>query len=65
MSLRSFLEEMEKRREFVHVKEEVSPRFEASSIMKAFDGGPVLFFDKIKSHKTKIVPNICGTRERI
>ena len=65
MSLRSFLEEMEKKGEVLHVKEEVSPRFEASSIMKAFDGGPVLFFDKVKSHKTKIVANICGTRERI
>jgi len=65
MSLRSFLEEMEKKREVVHVKEEVSPRFEVSSIMKAFDGGPVLFFDKVTSHRTKIVANICATRERI
>lgn len=65
MSLRSFLEEMEKRGETVHVREEVSPRFEASSIMKAFDGGPVLFFDKVKDHETKIVANLCGTRERI
>ena len=47
---------MEKR-EVVHVKEKLSPRFEASSIMKAFDGDPVLFFDKVKSHKTKIVTN--------
>jgi len=65
MSLRSFLEEMEKRGEVVHVRERVSPRFEVSSIMKAFDGGPVLFFDKVKDHKTKIVANLCGTRERI
>jgi len=65
MSLRSFLEEMEKKGEVVHVKEKVSPKFEASSIMKAFDGGPVLFFDQVKGHETKIVANICGTRERI
>ncbi|MFQ5999244.1 MAG: UbiD family decarboxylase [Candidatus Bathyarchaeia archaeon] len=65
MSLRIFLEEMEKRGEVVHVKEKVSPRFEASSIMKAFDSGPILFFDKVKGHEAKIVANICGTRERI
>lgn len=37
MSLRRFLEEMEKKGEVVHVKDGVSPRFEASSIMKACD----------------------------
>ena len=54
MSLRSFLEEMGKNGEIVHVREKVSPRFEASSIMKTFDGGTVLFFDKVKGHETKI-----------
>lgn len=65
MSLRGFLEEMEKKGEAIHVKEEVSPRFEASSIMKAFDKGPVLYFDKVKGHKTRMVANVCGTRQRI
>ncbi|MFQ6086894.1 MAG: UbiD family decarboxylase [Candidatus Bathyarchaeia archaeon] len=65
MSLRGFLEEMEKRGEVVHVKEEVSPRFEASLIMKAFDSGPILYFDRIKGHKRGIVANVCGTRQRI
>lgn len=65
MSLRSFLEGMEKRGEVVHVRDRVSPRFEVSSVMKAFDGGPILFFDKVKGHETKIVANVCGTRERI
>jgi len=38
MSLRDFLEEIwRKKGEVVHVKDGVSPRFEASSIMKAFD----------------------------
>ncbi|MFQ5836605.1 MAG: UbiD family decarboxylase, partial [Candidatus Bathyarchaeia archaeon] len=65
MSLRGFLEEMEKRGEIVRVREEVSPRFEVSPILKAFDGGPVLFFDKVKDYETKIVANLCGTRGRI
>jgi len=65
MSLRSFLEEMEKGREVVHVRDQVSPRFEVSSIMKAFNGGPILFFENVEGHDTRIVANICGTRRRI
>jgi len=65
MSLRSFLEGMEKRREIIHVKEEVSPRFEVSAIMKESDGGPILQFDRVKGHATKIVTGACGTRQRI
>lgn len=53
MSLRGFLEEMEKKGEVVHVKERVSQCFEASSIMKAFDSGPILYFDKVERHKTR------------
>jgi len=65
MSLRSFLEEMERKREVVHVKEEVSPKFEVSTIIKEFDGGPILQFDKVKRHTAKIVAGACGTRRRI
>jgi UbiD family decarboxylase len=56
---------MEKEKEVIHVKEQVSPRFEISSIMKAFDGGPILFFDNVKGFKTKIVANTCATRKRL
>jgi len=65
VSLRTFLEEMEGRGEVIHVKDQVSTRFEASSIMKAFDGDPILIFDDVKGHATKIVANVCGTRDRI
>jgi len=65
MSLRSFLKEMEKQDEVVHVREQVSPRFEISSIMKAFDGGPILIFDNVKGFRTKIVANTCATRRRL
>jgi 2,5-furandicarboxylate decarboxylase 1 len=65
MSLRSFLKEMEKQNETIHVKEQVSPRFEISSVMKAFDGGPILFFDNVKGFQTKIVANTCATRKRL
>jgi UbiD family decarboxylase len=56
---------MEAKKEVIHVKEEVSPRFEASSIIKAFDKGPIIHFEKVKGYKTKIVANVCGTRQRI
>ncbi len=64
MNLRNFLEEKEKKKQVLHIKDQVSPRFEISSIIKAFDGDPILFFDKIKGHTTKVVANVCGTRER-
>ncbi len=66
MSLRSFLKETEKERDVVHVGERVSHRFEISSIIKAFDqDDPLLFFDNVKDCKTRIVANVCGTRERL
>ncbi len=65
MSLRSFLGEMEKAGEVIHVKDRISPRFEVSSVMKAFDGGPILFFENVEGYAAKIVANVCGTRERL
>jgi len=66
MSLRDFLKQMEKTKEVLHVKEEVSTDFETSFMMKKLDDrGLILLFEKIKNHKTKIVANVCGTRSRI
>ncbi|MDH5266643.1 MAG: UbiD family decarboxylase [Candidatus Bathyarchaeota archaeon] len=65
MSLRNFLAEMHRKGEILEVKEEVSPRFEISSILKEFDGGPILYFDAVKRYDTKIVAGACGTRQRL
>ena len=65
MSLRGFIKKMEKERKVVHVRDKVSTRFEISSIMKAFDGGPILFFDNVEGYDTKVVANVCGTRNGI
>lgn len=66
MSLRRFLEKMEAEKEVLHVKDEVSTRFEIPFIMKKNDDeGPILIFEKIKNYKTKVVTNVCGTRRRI
>jgi len=65
MSLRNFLGEMHRKQQILEVKEEVSPRFDASAFMKEFDGGPILYFDNVKGHETKIVASVCGTRQRL
>lgn len=65
MSIRSFLENMESRNEVVHISESVSPQFEVSSILNAFDDGPMLYFENVAGYQTKIIGNVCGTRSRI
>jgi len=65
VSLREFVEEMEEKGEVTHVKAQVSPSYEVSSVMKSFDGDPLLIFDNVKGYRTKVVANVCGTRERI
>lgn len=66
MSLGNFLRQMEKEKQVLHVKEEVSTRFEVSHVLKdCDDNGPVLMFDKIDGHTTKVVGNVCGTRKRL
>jgi UbiD family decarboxylase len=66
MSLREFLKQMEREKEVLHIKNELSTRFEIPYVMKSFDNdGPVLLFENIKSYEPKIVANVCGTRKRI
>ena len=66
MSLREFLKQPETKKEILHVKDEVSTRFEIPFIMKSFDNqDSILLFEKVKNSETKIVANVCGTRKRI
>ncbi|MDH5449508.1 MAG: UbiD family decarboxylase [Candidatus Bathyarchaeota archaeon] len=65
MSLRDFLHDMERKNEVIHIRNQVSPRYEISSIMKSLDAGPILLFDKVSGYRTRVVANVCGTRERI
>ena len=66
MSLREFLKQMEKEKEVLHVEDQVSPVFEVSQLMKAFDDeGPTLLFERVKGSNVKVVGNVCGTRKRI
>ncbi|MGA2766856.1 MAG: UbiD family decarboxylase [Candidatus Bathyarchaeia archaeon] len=66
MSLRDFLEISEKEKDVLHVKAEVSPRFEISYVSKSFDNeGPILLFERIKGSERKVATNVCGTRRRM
>jgi UbiD family decarboxylase len=57
---------MENKKEVLHVKDQVSPAFEISHLMKTFDDqGPVLLFEKVKGGNAQVVTNVCGTRKRI
>jgi len=63
--LRQFLGKLEAEGELVHVEETLSPRYEISAALKAFDGCKALAFDNVEGYDTKIVGGICGTRGRI
>ncbi len=66
MSLRDFLQMMDRKAEILQVKDEVSPRFEIPYLVKKSDEvGSLLFFDKTTETGTRVVSNVCGTRQRI
>jgi UbiD family decarboxylase len=66
MSLREFLEKMEKEKEILHIKDSLSTRFEIPFIIKSFDTqSSILMFDNVKNYEARVVANVCGTRKRI
>ena len=59
MSFRDFLDKMDEQRQVLHVKEQVSTRFEISRMMEEFDDeGPLLLFEKVKGCKTNVAANV-------
>ncbi|NIO37951.1 UbiD family decarboxylase [Candidatus Bathyarchaeota archaeon] len=65
MSLRSFLEQMDRTSKVLHVNDKLSTRFEIPFIMRNFDRGPVLLFGEPRGYSASIVANVCGSRTRI
>lgn len=65
MSLRDFLKKMENQKEVAHISDEVSPKYEISSIINALPEGPIFSFDNVLGQRTRIVGNVCGTRNRM
>ena len=62
--LRSFIKALEREGELHKVDRAVSSRFEASAIMKEYDGKHALFFRRINDHEG-VVAGICGTKKRL
>ena len=66
MSFRDFLNRIDAEKEVLHVKDELSAKFEISAIMKNLDGDDrVLLFENVRGYKTMVVSGICGTRKRV
>jgi len=63
--LRSFIKDLEKADDIIHVKEELSVKYEIPAVLKAFDNGKAVFFERAAGFPFRIVGGICGTRERI
>lgn len=63
--LRSFLSELDKENELIHIREKLSPKYEIPAILKGLDGGPAVIFDNVMGSKVLIVGGVCGTRNRI
>ena len=56
---------MERENEILHINEEVSTEYEISALMKAFDGGPILYFHNVKGYENNVVGGVCGAKKRI
>lgn len=66
MSLRAFLEgESNIKGGVLTHREALSPEFEIPALMKKFDNGPMLLFNKVRGSKFKILSGACGTRDKI
>lgn len=64
-NLRSFLTHLDNSRQLIHIKDELSVKYEISAFLKALDGDKAVYFDNVKGFYNSVVGGICGTRERI
>ena len=64
--LRAFLEKLEEKKETVHIKTEVDPKYEIAAIANKVNRqkGPALYFEKVKGHDVPLVCNLFGTTKR-
>jgi len=54
---REMIDLLEKNGELVRVKKEVDHRFELSAVAKKLEGGPALFFEKVRGYSMPVVVN--------
>ena len=66
-SLRTFLDLLNRENEIVTIKAEVDPYLELAEIHRRViaEGGPALFFERVKGSRFPVVTNLFGTERRI
>jgi UbiD family decarboxylase len=66
-NLRSFVHELERRRDLVVIDAPVDAKLEVAEIHRRViaAGGPALFFRNIKGHSFPVLTNMFGSRERV
>ncbi|HET9478006.1 MAG TPA: UbiD family decarboxylase [Pyrinomonadaceae bacterium] len=66
-SLRTFLDRLTRENEIITIKAEVDPYLELAEIHRRViaEGGPALFFERVKGSRYPVVTNMFGTERRI
>ena len=66
-SLRTFLDRLTRENEIITIKAEVDPYLELAEIHRRVisEGGPALFFERVKGSRYPVVTNLFGTERRI
>lgn len=64
VDLRTYLAVLEKEKELVHVKKQVSPKFELAAVTSKLDSKEAVVFDRVQGSKMAVASNICGTPRR-
>ncbi len=61
--MRNFLADLDRSGDLVHVKREVSTRYEIAAVASKLDGKPLLFENVREARGSRVVTGVCGTRE--
>lgn len=61
--LRSYLTELKSENRVKEFNRELSAEFEIPAVMKKYDGGPVLIFNRVKNQKIPVVAGLAGSRQ--
>jgi UbiD family decarboxylase len=65
-TLRDCIEYAEKKDSVLRISKKANPVYEIASLIKAFDGGPLLIFENIEHYPSqKIVANLMGNRKLV
>ncbi len=63
-AMRDFLDELDEAKELIHVKKEVSTRYEMAAVASKLDGKPIVF-ERVRGSDYRVATGVCGTREML